>query len=190
MIKNKLATLLAAGALVAGAQVQAAQIDGSVGMTGTYTPNNNIMSLATSITINTANVDVVNGDLATTISVGDAVTMASPITVGANGPLPIPAGSIWAVGGFQLDLTTFTQLFENVNQLAIGGTGILSGNGYDPTPGDFQLNFTRSGSGASASLTFSATSAGEPTRTPDGGATAMLLGLGVLGMATLRRKLS
>jgi len=70
---------------------------------------------------------------------------------------------------------------QNANTLTITGTGIVSGNGFDPTSMDW--SFTTQSAGGHTRLNFSFSANG--IAVPDGGTTVMLLGaaLGVLGMA-------
>jgi hypothetical protein len=196
---NKIATIIAAGALALG--VQAAPITGSFGFTGTFATDNEDLDQANNLfiitaTVNTLDVgtalDVGGSDDANGINIGDSVNITSPIHPGNAGGNATPLGVIYTVGGFQLNLSSFLNLFEDAETLSLRGTGTLTGNGYDPTPGSVNLSFNRAGRSPNVSLTFSATSAGAPREitTPDGGSTAMLLGFGLIGAAAVRRKLS
>ena len=115
----------------------------------------------------------VTGDLATTISLLDQVTMAQPWDFASGGP----QAALWSVGGFTFDLASSTIVTQIFNFLNVTGVGTISGNGFDSTPATFTLTVTTLGS----QLVFGAITA----TTPDGGTTVMLLGaaLGALGMA-------
>ena len=74
-----------------------------------------------------------------------------------------------------------------INSAALSGTGIAHITGYLDTIATWAL----SGSGPTPTLTFAfetTTATGAPV--PDGGVTAMLLGIAFLGVAGLRRKVS
>jgi hypothetical protein len=185
---------MGACALILGTtHVRAAQIDGSVGFTGTFTGAPINLADATAITFVDPRVETVTpgSALDTTINVGQAVFLASPLNVAgtAGSSLPLPAGGIiYTVGGFTLTLSTLGLTFENASNLILDGFGTLSGNGYEKTSGNINITLSRSGdTEATAAFTFASTSAALPTAVPDGGATAMLLGLGLLGVAGLRR---
>jgi hypothetical protein len=196
-MKIKIASALGSCALVFGVTtVQAVPITGSVGLIGSFTGAPFNLTQATSITLENPRVaSVTPGSvLDTSIDVGQAVNLALPLNVaGSTGSaLPLPAGGvIYSVGGFTLTLSSLKLTFESASNLVLDGVGTLSGNGFDPSPGNINLTFSRSGQGPStAAFTFAGTSASVPATTPvaDGGATALLLGLGLLGVASMRRR--
>ena len=192
---NKIKSLLVASALVAGAQqASAIPIVGGLGFSGLYTPNVSNLSLATTLTIGSTTVSTVSGDFTPPVIVGSVVTVGSPIIlpagiVASGTPIAIPPPPIWSVLGFTLTLTPgmFFQLSDFPTSVTLYGEGTLDdGAGpYDPTPGDVTLTFARAGS-----VTFTYASTSSAFAVPDGGATAMLMGLGFLGAAALRRKQS
>ena len=108
---------------------------------------------------------------------GTQATMAQPWIFNPSTPTP----GLWSVGGFSFDLLTSTIVTQNASTLVIEGTGIVSGNGFDPTSMDW--SFTTQSAGGRTRTTFSFSANGASV--PDGGTTVMLLGaaLGVLGMA-------
>ena len=195
---------LAAGSLLLGAShSEATQITGTVGFTGGFSGAPLNLANATSISFVSPTVQTVEAGsiLDIFINAGDAASIASPLNVSGNAgdSLPLPssglgAGVIYTVDGFTLTLTSLTLSSESAKNLILDGVGTLSGHGYESTPGDINIAFSRSGTELpGASFTFAATSSANPptTRTlPDGGTTAMMLGLGFLGIAGLRRKLS
>jgi len=63
----------------------------------------------------------------------------------------------------------------------IEGTGIITGNGFDPTPGVWSFSQQ---AGRGTVLTFSGTT----SAVPDGGMTLALLGAGLMGLAAFRAK--
>ena len=108
---------------------------------------------------------------------GTQATMAQPWIFNPSTPTP----GLWSVGGFSFDLLTSTIVTQNASTLVIEGTGIVSGNGFDPTSMDW--SFTTQSAGGRTRTTFSFSANGASV--PDGGTTVMLLGaaLGALGMA-------
>lgn len=178
-MNKKLILMLAAGALLVGAQqLQAASINGTIAIEGGADLDSNNLNIATRVdNWILPNVTSVSGDFTSTVSAGDAVAMSDPWTFTSG------QAALWTVGGFTFDLVTSTIVQQSSGFLLVTGQGSASGNGFDPTTGTFR--FSTQEPDAVGIFSFSAS-----VGVPDGGATAMLLGLGVLGMATLRRKLS
>jgi hypothetical protein len=92
---------------------------------------------------------------------------------------------LWSVGGFTFDLLSATVLVQNAKTLSIEGTGIVSGNGFDPTA----MDFTTQSSGGKTRTTFSFSANGVAVGVPDGGSAVALLGLALTGIELLRRRL-
>jgi hypothetical protein len=92
--------------------------------------------------------------------------------------------SLWSTGGFTFDLMNSANL-STADGLIIAGTGIIHNAAFEDTTGTFSLTASRSTPGQ-VEFTFQATS----SAVPDGGATAMLLGVGMLGLGAIRRKVS
>jgi hypothetical protein len=88
------------------------------------------------------------------------------------------------VDGFSYDLDTSTVVLQNADFLIITGTGTIMGNGFDATPGTW--SFTSQSPDANGVFSFSAS--GDFQGVPDGGITAALLGVSLVGMELLRRK--
>jgi len=96
-------------------------------------------------------------------------------------------------GQFAFDLTTSAKSGTTTDTfLNVSGTGFVKSSiaGLDTTPGFFSLTASRSFPGQ---LTFSfqastSTIPPDDNRVPDGGATAVLLGLGVLGLTVAKRR--
>jgi len=183
-MKKTILAILAMGALscpLFSQQAQAAQITGDIVMGGTLRFNAPI-AVATRVThwfaVGThhdgfSTVFAVDGDLASTISVGDEAAMFQPWDFSTGGPQP----GLWSVGGFTFDLASSTIVTQVPGFLNVTGTGTISGNGFDPTLATFNLTVTQLGS----RLVFGAIT----NTVPDGGTTVMLLGaaFGALGMA-------
>ncbi len=102
-----------------------------------------------------------SGDFATYVNVGAQVTMAAPWIFNPSTGLP----GLWSVGGFTFDLTTSTIVQQGGGFLSVSGTGMISGNGFDPTPGSW--TFTTQNPPANGVFSFSgSTTASPPTPTP------------------------
>jgi hypothetical protein len=119
-------------------------------------------------------------------AVADAVpvTFASPFNFGAG---PFPINNLWSFGTFAFDLASVTSIVRSGTTesggIVITGNGTLRAAGLDNTPGVFSFS-------ANSTLTefrFGATNEAIP-QVPDGGSTLGLLGLGLLGLSSLRRK--
>ncbi|MBA3832136.1 MAG: VPDSG-CTERM sorting domain-containing protein [Chthoniobacterales bacterium] len=184
-MKSKLLlTLLAtafAGAGLTTPQAQASQINGAITFAGGAIFDTN--SLATATTVNTfENVTVKSrdGDYAAFLDVGDSVAMAMPYVFVPTTPTP----ALWSVGGFTFDLTNSVVVLQTSNFLAITGSGTISGNGFDATPGTW--SFTSQSPAADGVFSFSAGSSAQGV--PEGGSTVALLGLGLVAVAFLRWK--
>ena len=124
-----------------------------------------------------------------TISPGTQVTFAAPWFFNSGA-----VSSLWSVGGFTFNLASSHIVFQGGSPagVLVDGTGTVSGNGFDST--SMSWSFTTqdpSASGSSSSIfSFSAASgAAGSTAVPDGGTTAMLLGLGILGLGLLKKQM-
>ncbi|MES2474886.1 MAG: VPDSG-CTERM sorting domain-containing protein [Verrucomicrobiota bacterium] len=124
-------------------------------------------------------------DFDTFVNTGDVPsTFTAPwsFVSGAVSPL-------WVVGGFTFDLTSSSIFQQNANFLDVRGTGMVTGNGFDPTPGNWTFTITSaSGSGSGVSGTGFSFVASNNTNVPDGGTTVALLGFSLLGLHGVRRK--
>jgi hypothetical protein len=96
--------------------------------------------------------------------------------------------ALWSVGGFTFDLTSSSIVYQGGNPagVLVDGIGTVSGNGL--TPETMTWSFSTSDPGALGvdSLVFSFQAASGTV--PDGGTTAMLLGVGVLGLGLLKKQ--
>ena len=115
------------------------------------------------------------------IAPGTSAAMAQPWIFNPSTPTP----GLWSVGGFTFDLLSSTVVTQNASTLVIEGTGTVSGNGFDPTAMDW--SFTTQSSGGRTGTTFSFSANG--VAVPDGGSAVALLGLALVGVEVLRRKL-
>lgn len=97
--------------------------------------------------------------------------------------------NFWQVGGFTFDLLSSTEITtQNPDQaLAVLGLGVISGNGFDPTPGVWAFVVTNAGGKNRADGTFTFQASNRTI--PDGGTSIALLGVSLLGLHGIRRKL-
>ncbi|MFO1446946.1 MAG: hypothetical protein U1F61_02115 [Opitutaceae bacterium] len=183
-------------ALVAICSVSALPITGSLDFSGGATLDGDNLGVVTKV-VSWSMVRVTPGGvtpgsaLDSTINDGDAVTMNSPWEFDSG------LNQLWSVGGFTFDLVTSSIDFQSQFFLAVEGKGVISGNGFDPTPGSWF--FTSQGQGiANGQFSFSATTIARPVSVPEGASTGGLLGLalaggvlvGVWGRGGLRTKTS
>ena len=163
-------------------------ITGSIGFTGTIADVGNWQTV-NSITFLSAETECPGATCTGTYGgVLDAtpVTFASPFNFG--GALPI--NNLWSFGpgGFAFDLLAITMPITRVGTtdsggLIIIGTGTLRATGFDPTPGTFSF----SANSTQTEFRFGATNEAV-AQVPDGGSTLGLLGLGLLGLSSIRRR--
>lgn len=176
-------------ALVLAQSLQAALITGNIGFSGGAVLNNTSANNATAVTswIN----PVVQGQSGSF----NPVLNLSPVTFTAgiwNFTTGATIAPFWSVGGFTFNLLSSYVVAQGGTAglnayVVVAGTGLVSGNGYTPT----QLSWTFTSQDPSsdtipATWTFSASAAS----VPDGGATVLLLGIALSGVALLRRKLT
>jgi VPDSG-CTERM motif len=169
-------------------QAQATAIDGNIQFAGEVRFDTN--SLATTTKVGTW-YDVFHnaGFSSVTSGTGDFAGIASRVQADMAQPWAFnpstPTASLWSVGGFTFDLLSSTIVTQNASTLVIEGTGIVSGNGFDPTAMDWM--FTTQSSSGRTRTTFSFSANG--VAVPDGGSAVALLGIGLTGLEILRRKL-
>jgi hypothetical protein len=75
-----------------------------------------------------------SGDFVTYVTVGATVTMAAPWNFN-SGPLP----ALWSVGGFTFNLTASSIVLQGNGFLSVSGTGMITGNGFNNTPGSWRF---------------------------------------------------
>src|SRR5262249_4154460 len=130
-------TLFAVLALLSGGiAAEAAQINGFITLAGGAELDSDSVVTATRVTgwldqngmIPT--IQSRGGDFATYVNVQAPVTMTAPWSFN-SGPLP----ALWSVGGFTFNLTESHVTFQGNGNVNVSGTGTITGNGFDPTPG-------------------------------------------------------
>ena len=115
------------------------------------------------------------------IAPGTQATMAQPWIFSPSTPTP----GLWSVGDFTFDLLTSTIVTQNARFLNISGTGIVSGNGFDPT--NMEWAFSTQSAGGSSATKFSFSADGVAVPEPAASALA-LLGFALTGIEVWRRK--
>jgi hypothetical protein len=128
-----------------------------------------------------SNVAGVSGSYVGIVSLGDQVTMATPwiFTPSTNTP------GLWSVDGFTFNLTSSTVVTQNATFLNITGVGTVSGNGFEVTNARWAFTVQNAGGGTGEFFSFSANTAS----VPDGGSAVALLGISLVAIEFVRRKL-
>ncbi len=188
-------TLLAVAAATAFTMGSAfaAQITGDIDFAGQAFFDTNSLATATEV-LHFRAADGTNGAADVTETTGDF----SSVALGTKASFPnvytfnpsSPTSPLWTVGGFTFNLTSSTVAFQSSQFLIIKGTGFLTGNGFDETPGVWAFTSQQSDGSERDSFSFSANTAGQPGQVPDGGSTVALLGAALVGVAAIRRKLA
>jgi hypothetical protein len=169
-------------------QAQAAAIEGNINLAGAVRFNTNSLATASSVvtwfdSFNNAGFSTVQAGGTSNfagILAGSQATMAQ---WAFNPSTPTPG--LWSVGGFTFDLLSATVVTQNAQFLSISGTGIVSGNGFDPTNMEWSFTAQNAGGRPRTIFSFSANGVG----VPDGGSAVALFGIALTGIAALRRKL-
>lgn len=175
--------VLAAGLFASAVTGQAAMINGAITFAGGAIYDTMTLATATRVDeFRDVTVASRDGDFEAFVTVGDAVTMASPYIFTPSTATP----NLWSVDGFTYDLFTSTVVLQNSDFLLIEGTGSISGNGFDATPGTW--SFTSQSPDANGVFSFSSGSSAQGV--PDGGTTVALLGFALAGIEIVRRKLA
>jgi len=180
---------VAAVALALTQAVQATPISGNIGFSGNVTYDTSSAGTATEVTswINPVVGATPTGSF-NIITPGTGVNFTTSIWSFNDASTINP---FWMVDGFTFELLSSSIVVQGGTYPAgfvfVSGTGIVSGNGYTPT--QLSWSFTsqdpKAGSGPD-NWTFSASAAS----VPDGGATVMLLGIALSGVALLKKKLT
>jgi hypothetical protein len=79
--------------------------------------------------------------------------MAQPWIFDPSTPTP----GLWSVGGFTFDLLSSTIVTQNAAFLRVTGTGIVSGNGFEPTAMGWSFSIANPGGEPRTTFSFSAT---------------------------------
>jgi hypothetical protein len=101
-----------------------------------------------------------------------------------------PVNSLWSVGGFTFDLTSSHIVFQggSPSGVLVDGIGAVMGNGLAPEAMTWE--FATGDPSADGVFSFQVADGATGSSTvPDGGTTAMLLGLGVLGLGLVKKQM-
>jgi hypothetical protein len=171
-------------------QAQAGEITGTITFGGSVNLNTNSAGTATAVTGwhgfgGVGNPLVVDSD-------GDFLTYTTPGISGAVFATPWnfnsgPVANFWSVGGFTFNLTASSIFSQGGNPagVVVTGYGWITGNGFDATYGVWSFSTQDPSAGQPARFSFSAASGS----TPDSGSTVALLGLALVGVEALRRRM-
>ena len=163
-------------------QAQAVPITGAINFAGGVTLDTTDLSMATAVVTwldQGANMPTVQGADGSFAGLDNQTAIfANPWVFGSGAP------ALWTVGGFTFNLIASSIVSQGADFLLVSGTGIITGNGFDATRGNWLFSIQD----APAGLVFSWS--GGSAATPDGGATVALLGLALAGIEGIRRKLT
>src|SRR4029453_7645709 len=155
-------------------------IEGTIQFGGSAHFDTNSLLTATTVMswINTHVEDGATGDFS-------GILMNTPATFGAPWVFTTPKLGLWSVGCFTFDLLSATVVTQTAKTLTIEGTGKVSANGFDPTA--MAWSFTTQSAGGITRPPFSFPA--NNSALPDGASAVALLGLALMGIEVLRRKL-
>ena len=195
-MKRKLLIIAAVTAAVCGlgGAAQAVTISGNITFAGGVELNTSSAGTATEVLAwtgagGTGSPEVISADGSfSAIAPGTAVSFTAPWYFDSGA-----VADLWSVDGYTFDLTSSSIVFQGGSPAIVGvdGTGTISGNGAGPQEMTWSFSTSDPGAaGANGTLVFSfqAASGTVPT-VPDGGTTAMLLGLSVLGLGLVRKQM-
>ncbi|MEM7081372.1 MAG: PEP-CTERM sorting domain-containing protein [Pseudomonadota bacterium] len=180
-LRTRLATLMAIFALASfQAPAMAGFIEGGIGFGGLFTPTGGTgLGDATGISFGFSTVTTATGDFAP--AAGEFASFNDLDFNPANTPIT-PLWSVTAGGiNYAFDLLDISLDFQDADEINLSGTGILSATGFDDTAG----TWTFSGQNGSVFFTFSSITIAESVSEPS---TLLLLGLGLVGVAAVRRR--
>ncbi len=169
-------TIVAIVALWFVGTANAAMIRGEIGMMGYGTTGFDTLTADFVPAPFATMISGVTLDFDTYIDVGDSVAFNSFIFDPWTPPV-----ALWSVGGFTFQLDSVLVTLQTADQLALVGSGVVQGNSFDSTPGNWSMSIDSSDS----FFTFSSATAAVPEAS-----ILMLLGTGLIGVAfyTRRRK--
>jgi VPDSG-CTERM motif len=190
-------TLIAAGLVttaVSTQEAQAAKINGTIDFSGATQFDSSALQDVTKVVefrdvfgnSGKSNVSAVTGTFATFgggIPLGTTALMAASWTF-----IPPPGGqpALWSVGGFTFNLLSSTVITRTATFLNIEGIGTITGNGFDDTTAKWAFTVANSGGAPGMFFSFSANNS---TAVPDGGSAVALLGISLVAIEFVRRKL-
>ncbi len=184
---------VAAVALALTSTLQAANITGNIGFTGAVTFDTSSAGNATEVTTwlgPQVSPTIPTGSFAS-VAPGSAVTFTGSAWTFLDSTTINP---FWTVGGFTFELLSshvVSQGFTTLGQdgfVIVQGTGLVMAAGYTPTT--MSWSFTSQDPKTSSTPVDNWTFSASGGSVPDGGATVMLLGIALSGVALLRKKLT
>ena len=171
--------LISCALCVQQAQAVPLHLNGAITFAGGVTLDQPSVNNATEVTSWVdPTVQSASGSFAAFVTTGDPVTFTPTWFFNSTA---IPA--FWTVDGFTFSLIASSISSQGGGFVNVVGTGTISGNGFGP--GFANWNFTTQDPSSGGVFSFS----GASQATPDGGATVVLLGLGLAGIEGIRRKL-
>jgi hypothetical protein len=196
LIKPLLASLTAMVVAAGFAlSAQATQISGTIGFTDPNGGTVNTLAGTTTVHLNSGATVNFGTDTYSTILNGTSATFNDIVFTGSgtSSSLTGPVIPAWLVvsgaNNFSFDLTnlfsTSMGVAFGVHSFTINGSGVAHATGFDDTNAVFSLQGT--GSGSVTFTIFQASTTAIPG-VPDGGSAVALLGLGLVAVEALRRK--
>jgi len=169
-------------AFVLSSTASAVKISGVIGFTIGASLDNANLALATQVVEwDTPKVSVIHSGDFSGIATGTDVLLLYTWHLDTAAP---GITNFWKVGGFSFDLTSSTRYYDPIaGSLSATGYGWLKKAGFEDTEGTWGFSIQ---SPYVSKFTFSISDAA----VPEGGATATLLGVSLLGLHGLRRKFS
>lgn len=195
-MKKKWLIIAAAAVAVCGAGgvAQATTISGNITFAGGVELNTSSAGTATEVTAwtgadGTGDPIVISSDGSFSgITPGTDVTFTAPWFFNSGA-----VADLWSVGGFTFNLTSSEIVFQGGSPAIVGvdGTGVVTEDGVSQ---EMSWSFSTSDPGAAGAngtliFSFQAASGTITPTVPDGGTTAMLLGLGVLGLGLVKKQI-
>lgn len=174
-------TLLAISMACGSISASAVPINGAIGFGGLFNPTGGTdLSDATGLEFGFAFVSAASGDFVPTV--GETATF-SPFDFN---PSSTPVTPLWSVlgGAYTFDLNDVFVTAQTSTALNLSGSGVLMAVGFDDTPGVWTFSGDALGG---TFFTFSSISGSTAVAEPG---TALLLGLGLIGMGMIRRRLN
>jgi len=186
---SKFIAVIASGLLAFTVQkAEAVYINGAVTFFGTADLDTTSAGTATTVEnwfglggVGSPFVATADGNFA--LAAGTLVNFAEPWTFNSG-----PVDDFWVAGAYTFDLTSSSILTQTLNPgtVTVIGTGFVSAAGFDST----FMTWRFSTQDPSAGAVFSFSASGNATGVPDGGSILALLGVTLVGIEGLRRKLA